>query len=198
MLIALRLIIFKVLILLILNSVVVLFLHFLCKKHIILIFTLNHIWCIIITKKQTKERLTKMTQKINKDDIVKHYFVNEDSYLSVISATLSNWMKLLLKLKRITQPNLSDALHEVQLLKSNDINEIIAYALDHDPELNTFLHKHFSVQEITNLSTFLDMYARDEIPDDTTFWIDEDLVKLLMQLSAKQEQIILRNLARVV
>lgn len=139
-----------------------------------------------------------MTQKINKDDIVKHYFVNEDSYLSVISTTLSNWMTLLLKLKRITQPNLSDALHEFQLLKSNDINEITAYALDHDPELNTFLHKHFSVQEITNFSTVVDMYPCDEIPDDTTFWVDEDLVKLLMQLSAKQEQIILRNLARAV
>lgn len=107
-------------------------------------------------------------------------------------------MKLLLKLKRITHPNLSDALHEVQLLKSNDINEITAYALDHDSELHTFLHKHFSVQEITNFSTVLDMYQCDEIPDDTTFWVDEDLVKLLKQLSAKQEQIILRNLARAV
>lgn len=79
-----------------------------------------------------------MTQKINKDDIVTYYFVNEDSYLSVISTTLRNWMKLLLKLKRITQPNLNNALHEVQLLKSNDINKITAYALYHDPELNTF------------------------------------------------------------
>lgn len=135
-----------------------------------------------------------MTQKINKDDIVTYYFVNEDSYLSVISTTLRNWMKLLLKLKRITQPNLNNALHEVQLLKSNDINEITAYALYHDPELNTFLHKHFSVQEITNFSTVLE----DEIPDDTTFGVDKDLVGLLTQLSAKQEQIILRNLARAV
>lgn len=139
-----------------------------------------------------------MTQTINQDDIVKHYFVNEDSYLSAISTTLSNWMKLLLKLKRIPQPNLSDALHEVQSLKSNDINEIIAYVLDHDPELNTFLHNYFSVQEITNFSIVLDMYPGDEIPDDTTFGVDEDLVELLMQLSAKQEQIILRNLARAV
>ena len=42
------------------------------------------------------------------------------------------------------------------------------------------------------------MYPGDEILDDTTFWVDEDLVKLLMQLSAKQEQIILRNLVRAV
>lgn len=139
-----------------------------------------------------------MTRKIDQDDIVTHYFVNKDSYLSVISTTLSNWMTLLLKLKRITQPNLSDAFHEVQSLKSNDINEITAYALDHDPELNIFVHKHFNVQEITNFSTVLDMNQGDEMPDDTTFWVDEDLVKLLMQLSAKQEQIILRNLARAV
>lgn len=50
------------------------------------------------------------------------------------------------------------------------------------------------MQEITNFSTVLE----DEIPDDTIFGVDKDLVGLLTQLSAKQEQIILRNLARAV
>lgn len=44
---------------------VVLFLHFLFNKHTILIFTLNNIWCIIITiEKQTVRK--KVTQNMNK------------------------------------------------------------------------------------------------------------------------------------
>lgn len=64
MLVALRLVIFEALILLILSIMVVLFLHFLFNKHNILIFTLNNIWCIIITieKQKVKKR------KIGKND----------------------------------------------------------------------------------------------------------------------------------